>query len=96
MQLAKLPLTWSPRVHPTPAHRSCIGGARSGFVACGAEDGRVWVWSTRTGQLLQCLEGHAGCVNAVDWSPAMPWLLASASDDGTIRTWLAPAVAATR
>lgn len=71
--------------------RSCIGGARSGFVACGSEDGKVYVWSSRSGQQLQCLEGHSGCVNAVAWNPALPWLLASAGDDGTVRTFLAPA-----
>ncbi|PRW57454.1 WD repeat-containing 26-like [Chlorella sorokiniana] len=72
--------------------RSCIGGGRSGFVACGAEDGPLYIWSARTGQQLQCLEGHSGCVNAVAWNPALPWLLASAGDDGTVRTFLAPAV----
>ena len=76
---------------PSLPRRSCIGGARSGFVACGAEDGKLYIWSSRSGQQLQCLEGHSGCVNAVAWNPALPWLLASAGDDGTVRTYLAPA-----
>lgn len=71
--------------------RSCIGGANSGFVASGAEDCRLYIWSRRTGELLDCLAGHSGCINATAWHPTHHWLLASASDDGTIRTWLAPA-----
>lgn len=71
--------------------RSCVGGAASGFVAGGAEDCRLYIWSRRSGELLECLPGHSGCINATAWHPTNPWLLASASDDGTIRTWLAPA-----
>ncbi|KAL4452448.1 hypothetical protein ABPG75_008110 [Micractinium tetrahymenae] len=71
--------------------RSCVGGAASGFVAGGAEDCRLYIWSRRTGELLECLGCHSGCINATAWHPTNPWLLASASDDGTIRTWLAPA-----
>lgn len=84
-------LTLAPSLPRLPNRRSCIGGARSGFVACGSEDGKVYVWSSRSGQQLQCLEGHSGCVNAVAWNPVLPWLLASAGDDGTVRTFLAPA-----
>lgn len=76
--------------------RSCVGGATSGFVACGAEDARLYLWSRVSGELLECLQGHSGCINAVAWSPANQYLLASASDDGTIRTWLAPAAATRR
>ncbi|PSC72285.1 WD repeat-containing 26 [Micractinium conductrix] len=71
--------------------RACVGGARAGFVACGAEDCSIYVWSRRSGELLQSLPGHAGCCNAVAWHPTNPWLMASASDDGTVRTWVAPA-----
>ena len=57
--------------HPPPHRRpsrfvlrSCVGGADSGFVACGSEDGRLHIWSRRTGELLRCLRGHSGCINA--------------------------------
>ncbi|KAL4853085.1 WD repeat-containing protein 26 [Chlorella vulgaris] len=71
--------------------RSCVGGATSGFVACGAEDCLLRIWSRVSGEQLACLSGPAGCVNAVAWHPRNPSLIACASDDSTIRTWLAPA-----
>jgi WD40 repeat protein len=70
--------------------RSCVGGATSGFVACGAEDCLLRIWSRVSGEQLACLSGPAGCVNAVAWHPRNPSLIACASDDATIRTWLAP------
>lgn len=52
---------------------------------------RLYIWSRLSGELLASLPGHSGCINAVAWHPKLPWLLASASDDGTLRTWVAPA-----
>ncbi|GAA0172044.1 hypothetical protein LIER_25950 [Lithospermum erythrorhizon] len=58
--------------------RSCFGGLEQSF---------VYVWHRASGELIRTLAGHSGSVNCVRWNPANPHMLASASDDHTIRIW---------
>ncbi|AED91320.1 WD-repeat protein-like [Arabidopsis thaliana] len=67
--------------------RSCFGGYKQAFIASGSEDSQVYIWHRSTGKLIVELPGHAGAVNCVSWSPTNLHMLASASDDGTIRIW---------
>lgn len=71
--------------------RSALGGAGCAFVASGTEDAKVNVWHRETGELLAALEGHSGTISAVAWNPRNQYMLASASDDCTVRIWMAPA-----
>jgi WD repeat-containing protein 26 len=47
-------------------------------------DSRLYIWRT-TGQLVETLEGHRGCANAIAWHPKIPTIFASAGDDHKVK-----------
>ncbi|KAF9439113.1 hypothetical protein BGZ76_011351 [Entomortierella beljakovae] len=67
--------------------RSCFGGWDEQFVISGSEDHKVYIWHRENGSLIQTLEGHTRPVTMVAWSTTNHTMLASASDDRTIRIW---------
>uniref|UniRef100_A0A8C7D8B2 WD repeat-containing protein 26 n=1 Tax=Oncorhynchus kisutch TaxID=8019 RepID=A0A8C7D8B2_ONCKI len=66
---------------------SCFGGHNEDFIASGSEDHKVYIWHRRSELPIAELTGHSRTVNCVSWNPVVPGLLASASDDGTVRIW---------
>ncbi|XP_017136950.1 WD repeat-containing protein 26 homolog [Drosophila miranda] len=69
------------------AIHSCFGGINESFVASGSEDKVVYIWHIKREEPLAKLAGHTKTVNCVSWNPVYPSLLASASDDATVRIW---------
>jgi len=61
---------------------------------CRVLDNKVYVWHIKHEQPLVTLDGHTRTVNCVHWNPRLPDMIASASDDTTVRIW-GPAAAAT-
>ncbi|KAG8009724.1 WD repeat-containing protein 26 [Nibea albiflora] len=62
---------------------SCFGGHNEDFIA----NHKVYIWHRRSELPIAELTGHTRTVNCVSWNPVLPGLLASASDDGTVRIW---------
>ena len=73
---------------PEPAQFISLAVDPAGEIVCaGAQDGfQIYVWSLKTGRLLDVLAAHEGPVTALAFAPGAP-LLASGSWDQTVRTW---------
>ena len=70
---------------------SCFGGVNQNFIASGSEDSKIYIWHKSREKPIVVLSGHSKSVNCVAWNPKYPHMLASASDDSTVRLW-GPAV----
>ena len=74
--------------------RSSFAGPRGEWILSGSENALIYIWKRSTGQLVSTLSGHAGNINTATWTTSSPtneaqpqMVLASASDDHTIRLW---------
>ncbi|KAL0036124.1 hypothetical protein WJX79_004341 [Trebouxia sp. C0005] len=73
---------------PHPVQFVSLAVDPAGEVICAGslDTFQVYVWSVRTGRMLDVLAGHEGPVAGLAFSPTQ-FLLASASWDKTVRTW---------
>ncbi|KAI8640990.1 WD40-repeat-containing domain protein [Parasitella parasitica] len=60
--------------------------ADNNLIVGGSEDGIVYIWDQDTGEVLQKLRGHSGVVYDAAWN-AKQGMLASCSDDQTVKVW---------
>lgn len=73
---------------PTQFNCLAIDSGSGDIVCAGSMDPfDVYVWSLRTGQLMETLNGHTGPVVSLAFSPTGEGVLASASWDQTVRVW---------
>ncbi|KAK9726460.1 hypothetical protein RND81_05G216900 [Saponaria officinalis] len=83
----KKPLKYTGHMQNKYVIRSCFGGFNSAFIASGSENTEVYIWNRQRSEPLEVLSGHSMTVNCVSWNPGNPQMLASASDDHTVRIW---------
>jgi len=63
------------------------GNGHNTLVACATDDNSIKLCDLLSGASIQQLSGHSQRVQCVKWSPTSEYVLASASDDHTIRLW---------
>ncbi|XP_041358721.1 periodic tryptophan protein 2 homolog [Gigantopelta aegis] len=73
---------------PRPAQFSCLASDNSGEIVCagGLDTFEIFVWSMKTGRLLEVLTGHEGPISSLCFSPVSA-ILASGSWDKTVKLW---------
>ncbi|XP_040566707.1 periodic tryptophan protein 2 homolog [Lepeophtheirus salmonis] len=76
---------------PKPVQFACVAVDATGeLIAAGAKDVfDIYLWSLKTGRLLEVISGHEGPVNSLSFSPSITSssTLVSASWDQTMRIW---------
>ncbi|CAH1183241.1 unnamed protein product [Phaedon cochleariae] len=73
-----------------PVQFSCVAVDSSGeFVAAGGQDiFEIYLWSMKTGRLLEILAGHEGPVSGISFSPTLTsTAMVSVSWDKTLKVW---------
>ena len=67
--------------------KSIVWDSQGAFVAGGYSDKTIKVWHFQEKSLWRVLKGHSEYLNAIAFHPHQPSLLASGSEDRTVRLW---------
>jgi WD40 repeat protein len=71
-----------------PAQVEVLAGSPDGrWLAGGGKDNKVYLWEADSGQLRDALEGQAGRVGALAFSPDSALLASASVTDGTVWLW---------
>ncbi|ODV84851.1 hypothetical protein CANARDRAFT_200485 [[Candida] arabinofermentans NRRL YB-2248] len=73
--------------------RGCVSDKN--LVLSGSEDGAIFIWNKKYGNLIDCFQAHGSLINCIDWRPKgdgsssdekeFEW--ASCGDDGVVNIW---------
>lgn len=66
---------------------ACCGASQFLYLTLFIADNKVYVWHIKRELPIATLTGHTRTVNCVSWNPVHHQMLASVSDDCTIRIW---------
>ena len=72
---------------PTQFNSLAVDSSGDLIVAGALDPFNLYVWSLRTGQLVDILNGHTGPISSLCFSPSGGAMLVSGSWDHTVRTW---------
>lgn len=61
-------------------------GPDAEYIAAGSDDGSIFIWSRRTGNIVRCLRGDESIVNCIQMHPSM-FLLATSGIEAVVRLW---------
>jgi WD and tetratricopeptide repeat-containing protein 1 len=61
-------------------------GDRGNYVAAGSDDGNIFIWDRKSGNLVRVLQGDSSIVNCIQWNPATP-TLATSGIENVVKIW---------
>ena len=64
-----------------------LGGRESQYVMSGSDCGRIFIWETSTGRLVQLLQGDRHVVNVLEPHPLEPLTFATSGIEDSIKLW---------
>ena len=74
---------------PTPVQFMSATVDHMGIIVCGGsfDPYDIYIWSMKTGDLVEVLKGHSGPVSCLRFSPTFDPILISGSWDQTVKVW---------